>query len=140
MAAVRGHARARHNPGGCHANGQGVIKDAVQAHAWRIAGIALRSMRRSEGFDTRPMCVYGLCMATKTISVDLDAYAALSKARLSEKESFSQVIKRARWSRQTRSCGDLHKALATMPKAAAGVIRRLDAAQKKDTPPDNAWS
>lgn len=79
-------------------------------------------------------------MATKTISVDLDAYEALSKARLSEKESFSQVIKRARWGRRAKSCGDIHKALARMPRASAGVIRRLDAAQKKDAPPDNPWS
>ncbi len=91
-------------------------------------------------FDSKSKSVYVLCMATKTISVDLDAYAALSRARLSEKESFSQVIKRARWNRQAKSCGDIYKALAGMPRASAAVIKRLDAAQKMDAPPDNSWS
>lgn len=38
-----------------------------------------------------------LCMATKTVSVDLEAYERLCRARISDKESFSQVIKRATW-------------------------------------------
>jgi len=36
-------------------------------------------------------------MATKTISVDLEAYEKLSRAKSSARESFSQVIKRAEW-------------------------------------------
>ena len=79
-------------------------------------------------------------MATKTISVDLEAYTALSGARLSAKESFSQVIKRARWSRQAKTGGDLLKALPTMPKASTAVIRQLQNIQKNDAPPDNPWS
>lgn len=37
------------------------------------------------------------CMATKTISLELDAYEKLRKAKRSERESFSQVVRRARW-------------------------------------------
>jgi hypothetical protein len=37
------------------------------------------------------------CMATKTISLELDAYEKLQKAKRSERESFSQVVRRARW-------------------------------------------
>lgn len=37
------------------------------------------------------------CMATKTISLELDAYEKLRKAKKSERESFSEVVRRARW-------------------------------------------
>jgi hypothetical protein len=35
--------------------------------------------------------------ATKTISLELDAYERLRKAKRSERESFSEVVRRARW-------------------------------------------
>ncbi len=79
-------------------------------------------------------------MATKTISVDLEAYEALRRARRSPKESFSQVIRRARWSDRAKTCDDLLKALPGMPSAAEEVIRRLEEAQAADLPPDAPWS
>lgn len=79
-------------------------------------------------------------MPTKTISVDLEAYEALSKARRSPKESFSQVIRRARWADAPKTCVDLLNALPEMPAAADDVIRRLEEAQSSDTPPDPTWS
>jgi predicted CopG family antitoxin len=82
------------------------------------------------------MSVYGLCMATKTISVDTEAYERLKEARLDSKESFSKVIKRAKWNRKPKSCGDLIKALPEMPRASEAVIRRLQTAQREDSPPD----
>ena len=36
-------------------------------------------------------------MATKTITLELDAYERLKKAKRSERESFSAVVRRARW-------------------------------------------
>jgi hypothetical protein len=36
-------------------------------------------------------------MATKTVSLELDAYEKLQKAKRSERESLSQVVRRARW-------------------------------------------
>jgi hypothetical protein len=36
-------------------------------------------------------------MAVKTISLELDAYERLRKAKRSERESFSAVVRRARW-------------------------------------------
>jgi len=79
-------------------------------------------------------------MATKTISIDLDAYERLRRARLSARDSFSQVIKRASWEHQTRSCGDLLAALATLPVADERVLTYLDSAQSQDVAPDNPWS
>lgn len=76
-------------------------------------------------------------MATKTISVDLDAYAALCQARLTRSESFSRVIKRARWTRRGKTCGQLLAALPGIPTASDAVLARLEAAQLADSPPDN---
>ena len=36
-------------------------------------------------------------MATKTITIELDAYDALVRARVHPRESFSEVVRRARW-------------------------------------------
>jgi hypothetical protein len=36
-------------------------------------------------------------MATKTISLEMDAYEKLKKAKRSERESFSEVVRRARF-------------------------------------------
>jgi hypothetical protein len=36
-------------------------------------------------------------MATKTITLELDAYEKLRSAKKSERESFSEVVRRARW-------------------------------------------
>ncbi|WP_367870474.1 antitoxin VapB family protein [Luteolibacter sp. Populi] len=79
-------------------------------------------------------------MATKTISVDLEAYERLSEARKSPKESFSQVIHRAQWPERAKTCEDLLAALASMPAVPEKVIQRLDEAQTQDSPPDDPWS
>ena len=78
-------------------------------------------------------------MATKTISIDLDAYQRLNRARLHPKDSFSQVIKRAQWQQTAKSCHDLLTALPSMPVADDDVLERLEAAQKSDLLPDNPW-
>lgn len=79
-------------------------------------------------------------MPAKTISVDAKAYSVLSRARRSPEETFSQVILRAQWPAQGKTCGQLLKALPKMPAASTTVIRRLDKAQAADAPPDSSWS
>lgn len=44
-----------------------------------------------------PCFVHDLCMPTKTISLEIDAYDKLRRARREARESFSSVVRRARW-------------------------------------------
>ncbi len=79
-------------------------------------------------------------MATKTISVDLVAYEMLKSARNGPRDSFSQVIRRAKWDEEEKTCGALLSALSTIPAAEDQVVRDLEEAQLQDAPPDNPWS
>jgi predicted CopG family antitoxin len=76
-------------------------------------------------------------MATKTISIDLDAYERLTRARLDEKESFSRVIKRAAWQQHAKTCGALFDSLSSLPVADEATLRYLESAQLADSPPDD---
>lgn len=81
------------------------------------------------------------CMATKTISLDMKAYHLLRQARRSEKESFSQVIHRAKWPRTRSSCGDLLDDLREHGRyLPAKEIGRLEQAQAADEAPQAKWS
>jgi predicted CopG family antitoxin len=78
-------------------------------------------------------------MATKTISVDLEAYERLRAARRSANESFSQVIKRAHWRNEPATAAALLEALAALPTVSDDMLPRLDDAQRADTPPEDRW-
>ena len=79
-------------------------------------------------------------MATKTISIDLVAYEKLRRARIRPDESFSQVIKRGRWERVRPSGAALLEALERAPVLDEGTLRRLEANQRADVPPGDAWT
>lgn len=81
-----------------------------------------------------------LCMATKTLSVDLEAYERLSRARRHPRESFSQVIRRAIWADQAKSGRRILELMTTTEPATEDVITRLEAAQTNDLPPDDPWT
>lgn len=57
--------------------------------------------------DRQNPSVYVLCMPFKTISVDLAAYRALKAARLTQRESFSAVIRRTVERPPARNFSDL---------------------------------
>jgi hypothetical protein len=78
-------------------------------------------------------------MATKTISIDLEAYERLRRARRTRSESFSMVIKRAAWPAPPRTAGALLRALEGAPVLDDDVLRRLDDAQVGDRPPEDPW-
>ncbi len=84
--------------------------------------------------------MYVYAVATKTISIDIAAYERLRKARVRPDESFSQVIKRARWNEGGVTGARMLEMLKTAPKASAGVLERLEQAQRDDRPPEDAWT
>lgn len=78
-------------------------------------------------------------MATKTISIDLEAYERLRAARRTPDESFSRVIKRAHWRNEVPTAAALLDTLDGLPAVGGDVLRRLDEAQHADTPPPDRW-
>jgi hypothetical protein len=81
-----------------------------------------------------------LCMATKTISVDLEAYERLRHARMRPDESFSRVIKRARWEAPPSTGAALMDALERTPHLPDAVLERLERAQEEDIQPPDPWN
>jgi hypothetical protein len=55
----------------------------------------------------RPKSMHDLCMPTKTISLELDAYEKLKAAKRSPRESFSSVVRRAQWADIQFNCGGI---------------------------------
>jgi hypothetical protein len=79
-------------------------------------------------------------MATKTISIDLEAHRRLSAARRVPKESFSQVIRRARWENEGPVTGaGLLDLMSELEPADEAVLAELEAGQKADRPPEDVW-
>ena len=83
--------------------------------------------------------MYTWSMATKTISVDIEAYERLRAARRSPDESFSRVIKRARWPAEKRTAAAFLDTLAAAPLPDPETLDRLEAAQRADAPPADPW-
>lgn len=84
-------------------------------------------------------CMYTCIMATKTISIDLEAYERLRAARRAPNESFSRVIKRAHWRNEIPTAAALLDVLGELPTVGDDVLTRLDDAQHMDTPPEDQW-
>ena len=78
-------------------------------------------------------------MASKTISIDLEAYERLRRARQARDESFSMVIKRAVWPDPPRTAAALLEALAALPPMPEAVLDLLEQAQRDDRAPEDPW-
>jgi predicted CopG family antitoxin len=77
-------------------------------------------------------------MATKTLSVDEDAYLRLMSAKLDRRESFSAVIKRAHWDTGAKRCGDLLARVSGY--VPTEILDKLEHAQAADAPPTDKWN
>jgi predicted CopG family antitoxin len=75
-------------------------------------------------------------MATKMISIELDVYDALVAHRRHPKESFSQVIRRARWDDQTGLGSDVLAYLRNATPIAEERLTELEAIQRVEGRPD----
>ncbi len=62
-------------------------------------------------------------MATKTISLELDAYELLKNEKQSERESFSMVVRRLASERPALTAGELEKAMQPFIGKGAGRKR-----------------
>lgn len=79
-------------------------------------------------------------MATKTLSVDEEAYRILASARKFPTESFSKVIKRASWEDRPKTCGEFLKRMAEVQEVMTDEqLDYLDAAQEADVPGVSKW-
>lgn len=89
------------------------------------------------GLTVKHLPCINMCMATKTLSIDEEAYGLLSRAKRTPRESFSHVIKRAKWPDAHRTCSAL---LARVPShVPEEILDRLDAAQDLDLPAVDKW-
>lgn len=79
------------------------------------------------------------CMATKTISIDIEAYERLRRARRTPNESFSRVIKRATWEAFPCTGRHLLEVLRELAPTEGHVLDRLDEVQATDRPPEDPW-
>lgn len=79
-------------------------------------------------------------MATKTISLKLEAYEKLRAARRYPTESFSEVVLRARWPEETISASEL---LARYRRSGAAFsereLDRIEQLKSTDLPPEDKW-
>lgn len=80
------------------------------------------------------------CMATKTISLRLDAYKKLRAARRHPTESFSQVVMRASWPEETVTGAELlRRYRESGPHLSEEVLDRLEEMKADDAPPASKW-
>ena len=80
-------------------------------------------------------------MATRTITLELDAYERLKSAKRSEKESFSMVVRRAFWPDTPMSGESILAYLKARPAHLTEEdLAMIEAAEASDPPPVHPWS
>jgi hypothetical protein len=80
-------------------------------------------------------------MATKTISLRVEAYERLRQARQHPRESFSDVVMRAEWPDLGATAGDLLAVYERRgPYFTADSLTRMDEAKAADRPPGDKWA
>ena len=78
--------------------------------------------------------MHDLCMAIKTISLEMDAYEKLSRAKRGPRESFSNVVRRALWKDLPPNARTLLENLHALMREHPEVLlapKTLDALEKR---------
>jgi hypothetical protein len=79
-------------------------------------------------------------MATKTISVRVEAYERLARARKTPSESFSDVIMRARWDGEPITAGDYLRLVRERgPIYRSAELTDIEELNAGDRPPSDKW-
>ncbi|MEO6715213.1 MAG: hypothetical protein ABIM89_17575 [Mycobacteriales bacterium] len=81
-------------------------------------------------------------MASKTITLKLEAYNRLRAARPYPTESFSEVVLRANWPADTitgRELMELYRS-GRRPRLSEEALAELAAMNAADAPPDDPWA
>ena len=85
--------------------------------------------------------MHSTCMPTKTISLRIEAYERLRRARLQPDESFSDVVMRAEWPGTAMTAGELRQVYgasgAHLTETELAAIEENKAAQ---LPTEDKWS
>lgn len=105
--------------------------------------IGLQGEATGSGADlvVNAQSVYFLCMSTKTVSLRLEAYERLKRARRHPRESFSDVVMRAEWPDVGVTAGDLLAVYeARGPYFTAESVDRMDDTKASDRPPEDKWA
>jgi len=80
-------------------------------------------------------------VATKTISLKVEAYNRLSAARRYRDESFSEVVMRATWPEDTITGRSLLDLLgARRVRLRADELNGIDELSQRDQPPEDKWA
>lgn len=81
-----------------------------------------------------------LCIATKTISLRIEAYEKLRRARRFPGESFSEVVLRARWPEETLTGAELLARYREHgPFFSEEGVERIERLKAEDRPAEDKW-
>jgi predicted CopG family antitoxin len=78
------------------------------------------------------------CMATKTISLKIEAWERLRRAKRSETESFSEVVMRAMWPEVGSTGSELLRVYSSQgPHLSEKALQRMDPRAATDSPTED---
>jgi hypothetical protein len=91
-------------------------------------------------FDKNTQIMHVMCMPTKTISLRMEAYKRLLRAKRSSRESFSDVVMRARWDDEAVTASEYVRLVRERgPAYTPDELDRVEQVKAADTAPSDKW-